>query len=462
MSICHLSAEERLERKLKRSNRKIEILEQLIEDQSRLIHERSEELESAVLESSNCRVREGLLTALIENANEGIFAIDPQSGLVIETNATAAKKLGYTKNELRQANIQDIELKLETHEAWEAHVDQLKRQDDGMVKEGLHARKDGSSFPVEVHTRYIEREGRNYIIACTRDITQRKQDEARLQEAREALLEASRKAGMADVASSILHNVGNVLNSLIVNAAQLDERIQNSEIKTLIQVKGLIESQGDSLEAFVRSDPKSVKLLHLVARVARALENDQNQMTDGLSSIRSHLDHVRSIVARQQKHARAAGIIEELSLENVLEDAIEISCGEFTSLGIRLVRSYLPIEPVRADRHKVLEVLVNLLSNAKHAVIAGQRTDKMIEVILSSPNPDTAHIIIKDNGVGLDEERARRVFEQGFTTKPDGNGLGLHASAIAARQMNGSLSFESAGFGFGASFCLSIPTQQEG
>lgn len=462
MSICHSTPSERLEQKLARAERKIQILENLIEDQSRLIYERSEELESAMQESTECRVRERLLTDLIEHANEAIFAIDPMSGLLIETNSTAARVLGYSRVELRQANIQDIELKLETLAAWQAHIEDLKQQENGMMKEGIHQRKDGTSFPVEVQTRYVEHEGRSYVIACARDITQRKRSESKLREAQDALLETSRKAGMADVASSILHNVGNVLNSLIVNAVQLDEQVKESELKTLLKAKKLIDDQGDDLEDFVKTNAKATKLMTLVAKVTQNLEEEQSNLAEGLSSVRGHLEHVRSIISRQQKHARAAGVIEEVQLEDVIEDAIELSCGEFSTLGIRLIRSYFPNKRAHVDRNKMLEILVNLLSNAKHALLASQVSDKIIEVVLESPEPSTAKITIKDNGVGIPIDKLHRIFEQGFTTKPEGNGLGLHASAIAAQQMKGQLQCESRGEQLGASFYLVVPMHQEG
>lgn len=460
MSICHATTEEQLRRKLEIAHRKIEILEGLIGDQQRLILDRSEELESAVQENSECRVREGLLFDLIEHANESFFAIDPFSGLIIEANSTAARCLGYTRQKLRQATVQDIEMKLETLDTWRAHSEALKERDEGMVIEGIHQRKDGSSFPVEVYTRYVERNDRSYIIACARDITKRKQAEARLAEAKAALLEASRKAGMADVASSILHNVGNVLNSLIVNTVQLGERVQNSEVSTLLQVKELIKKHSDNLEDFVQSNPKSVKLLRLVERVADSMVIEQKLIQEGVNSVKNHLEHIRSIVARQQEHARAAGVVEELPLEKVVEDAIEIGCGEFASLGIRLVRSFYPTDMVKIDRNKVVEILVNLVSNAKHAVLAQSGGDKLVEILLRLPTPDMAEICVKDNGIGLAPDHLSKIFEQGFTTKPQGNGLGLHASAIGAKQMGGTLSCKSQGLGQGASFSLTIPTGQ--
>ncbi|HXM74252.1 MAG TPA: ATP-binding protein, partial [Chthoniobacterales bacterium] len=112
---------------------------------------------------------------------------------------------------------------------------------------------------------------------------------------------------------------------------------------------------------------------------------------------------------------------------------------------------------IRVDRHKVLQILINVIRNAKYALDDVERTDKKIVISISSPDEQNVQIVISDNGIGISPENLTRVFAHGFTTREGGHGFGLHSGALAARSMGGSLTAASAGIGQGATFTLELP-----
>lgn len=113
--------------------------------------------------------------------------------------------------------------------------------------------------------------------------------------------------------------------------------------------------------------------------------------------------------------------------------------------------------PVTIDKHRVLQILINLIRNAKHAMDATGREDKMLVLRTAPSVAGRVQIIVQDNGVGISSENLMKIFHHGFTTKKDGHGFGLHSSINAAREMHGDLRVHSNGLGAGAVFTLELP-----
>ena len=109
------------------------------------------------------------------------------------------------------------------------------------------------------------------------------------------------------------------------------------------------------------------------------------------------------------------------------------------------------------DRHKLMQILINLFSNACNAVMANEAGTRTIRVALKRTGPAYARIEISDNGIGIEPENLTRIFQHGFTTRAEGHGFGLHSSAIAAAELGGSLRAESEGIGMGAAFIIDLP-----
>ncbi|MGA2542033.1 MAG: ATP-binding protein [Verrucomicrobiota bacterium] len=293
------------------------------------------------------------------------------------------------------------------------------------------------------------------------DVTRQKQDAEQLDKLNRQLIGTSRLAGMAEVATGVLHNVGNVLNSVSVAATVVVDRLRRSKVANLRRATSVLREQNGRLAEFLTSDPKGKLIPEYLATVADQLAGEQTKLIAKMDSVGQHIEHIKEIVAMQQTYAKVSGIYENLAVVALVEDALRMNAAAFDRHGIEPVREFAENLPlVRADRHKVLQILINVLRNAKYAMDAqsaqtGQAKRLRVRVGLASP--DRVRITIADNGVGINPEHLTRIFSHGFTTKKDGHGFGLHSGANAAKEMGGTLTARSEGPGQGAEFTLELP-----
>jgi len=278
-----------------------------------------------------------------------------------------------------------------------------------------------------------------------------------LAEAQHQLLETSRQAGMAEVATGVLHNVGNVLNSVNGSVNVINDQLSQSQIPTLGRVAGLLDAHRQDLAAFVTQDPKGKLVPEFISQLARLLEEERARLSTETQALVKNVEHIKEIVAMQQSYAKVAGITEDLPAVNLVEDALRLNEGGFHRHGIVVQRQFEPVPPVRIDKHKVLQILVNLMRNAKQSLNASDRADKLLTVAVARNGDNLVKVTVRDNGIGIAREHLTRVFGHGFTTKKDGHGFGLHSGALAAKEMGGRLWASSDGPGTGATFTLELP-----
>jgi len=291
----------------------------------------------------------------------------------------------------------------------------------------------------------------------SKDVTFIKEAEAKLESAHKQLMDTSRQAGMAEVATTVLHNVGNVLNSVNISASVVAGKVMNSRSSNLARVAEMLREHESDLGGFLTHDPKGSKLPSYFATLAECMEAEKNEILGELSSLCSNIDHIKEIVAMQQAYAKVAGVRETLNVTDMIEDALRLNAGAVERHHVQVVREYSPMPPLLVEKHKVLQILVNLIRNAKYALADRSLGDKRMILRAASGEKGTVRISVIDNGVGVAPENLTRIFEHGFTTRPDGHGFALHNGALAARQMGGSLTCESAGAGQGAAFTLELP-----
>jgi PAS domain S-box-containing protein len=299
------------------------------------------------------------------------------------------------------------------------------------------------------------------VFGTTKNITPIKEAEARLEEVHRQLLDISRKAGMAEVATNVLHNVGNVLNSVNTSASLLTDKIRASQIAGVARVAKLLEDNRADLAGFFTQGERGTQLLKYIRTLADTLASEQGAQIQELQHLVKNIDHVKEIVAMQQSYARVSGVEEELVATELVEDALRMSAASFVRHEVELVRDYAPELPrITADKHKVLQILVNLIRNAKHACEDGNPPNKRVTIRVLNGD-GRVKITVEDNGVGIAPENLTRIFNHGFTTRADGHGFGLHSGALAAQEMGGSLKAASAGVGQGATFTLELPVQKD-
>ena len=280
--------------------------------------------------------------------------------------------------------------------------------------------------------------------------------QAELQEAHQALVLASRQAGMAEVASSVLHNVGNVLNSVNVSANLLDERLQASKASGLARVAAMLEEQGDQLGSFIASDERGKRLPTYLAQFSSQLLADREAALKELASLVKSVEHIKDIVRMQQSYATHGGVVESVAVTDLVNDSVQLNAEAFSRHGVTLACEFEDVPAVTVDKHRVLQILVNLIRNAKYACEDSGRSDKRITIQVTRCALGVA-IAVVDNGVGIPTENMTRIFSHGFTTRRGGHGFGLHSAALAAQELKGSLQVASDGPGCGATFRLELP-----
>jgi PAS domain S-box-containing protein len=292
-------------------------------------------------------------------------------------------------------------------------------------------------------------------LAVFEDITERRLSEAELERVHKQLLVASRQAGMAEVATNVLHNVGNVLNSLNVSASLVTERLRKSKSAGLARVAALLSEHANDLPEFLNGT-QGKHLPTYLQQLSTQLASEREAAVAELTALRSNVEHIKEIVAVQQGYARRGGLTDTLDVRTLVEDALRMNEGAFSRHGVEVVRDFGEVPPIEVDKHRVLQILVNVIRNAKYACDEASGGDKRVTVRVRAVDR-TVQIAVMDTGVGIPRENLERIFNHGFTTRAEGHGFGLHSAALAARELGGSLHGASAGRGLGATFTLTLP-----
>jgi signal transduction histidine kinase len=290
------------------------------------------------------------------------------------------------------------------------------------------------------------------------DITRQKLDAEQLDKLNRQLIDVSRSAGMADVATGVLHNVGNVLNSVSVSATVVADRLRQFKIDKLCRAADMITKQNGHLAEFLTTDPKGKLIPEFLRSVSGELAREQTELVAKMKTVGEHIEHIKEIVAMQQNYAKVSGVFENLSVTELVEDALRLNVAAFERHRIELVREFESNVPkVCVDRHKFLQILINLLRNAKHAMEHVTEHHRRMVIRVAAAPPDQVKIVVSDNGIGIPAENLTKIFNHGFTTKKDGHGFGLHSGANGAKEMGGSLAGRSDGPDKGAEFTLILP-----
>ena len=317
---------------------------------------------------------------------------------------------------------------------------------------------DGKSIPCELIATPLKIEDRVVgMIESFRDITERKRAEAELKTAQKKLVDTAHREGMAEVATNVLHNVGNVLNSINISTALITEKVSKSEITNLKKVAGIINDHIDDLGTFLTEDPRGKHIPVYLNEISKLLIDEQADIIIKIRALAENVQHIKDIVSMQQSYAKVSGVEMPTSIVELIEDAIQINSAGLERHGSQLIREFEELPIVEIDKQKVLQILVNLINNAKYALSDSDKEEKILNVRLHKHGEDRIRIEVADNGIGISKENLTKIFSHGFTTKKYGHGFGLHSGALAAKEIGGSLTVRSDGIGQGATFTLELP-----
>jgi signal transduction histidine kinase len=220
----------------------------------------------------------------------------------------------------------------------------------------------------------------------------------------------------------------------------------------------MIKDHHHDLAEFITSNERGKHLPAFLCKVAGHLTSEQDAILKELKSLSAGVEHINNIVATQQSYAKTSNISEEIDCAALLDQVVQLQVGALERRGIEVIREFTGHPLINADKHKMLQILLNLVRNASHAMLASDKKDRRLTLRLRSKD-ENAYIEVADNGIGIESENLTKVFSHGFTTKKDGHGFGLHSAALAAQDMGGSLNVHSDGPGLGATFILQIPIQ---
>jgi signal transduction histidine kinase len=278
----------------------------------------------------------------------------------------------------------------------------------------------------------------------------------KLAQSRAQVVRAARAAGMSEIATGVLHNVGNVLNSVNVSASVLTQNARRSGAADLKRVVETIRGSGGDLATFVARDPRGAHLDPLLEQLSEQLLRENQELGRELGSLSRGIDHIKELIQSQQGVAGRAGVLEDVQPSELLESALALTVPASLGREPQIVREYQQIAPCPLDRHRTMEVLVNVVQNARQALLTPGLAQQVLILRIAADSPDALRIEIEDSGPGIAQADMARIFTHGFTTKTGGHGFGLHASANAATEMGGKLSAHSAGPGRGACFVLAL------
>ncbi len=279
-----------------------------------------------------------------------------------------------------------------------------------------------------------------------------------VEKANTKLVEAARHAGMAEVATEVLHNVGNVLNSVNTSAAVLEKKLKESKAAKLTDVAALLREHEADLGAFTTQDSRGRQIPAYLGLLADQLRAEQHDLLTELTCLHDSVEHIKKIVNTQQAMARNVHIAEPLNLIELIETAVRISFGEGRPSRVRINRSLQSGISAEGDKHRVLQILINLITNARQAIDDRPSTDQELSLTLSVIE-NRVRIVVTDNGIGIAANNMTRLFTHGYTTKAHGHGFGLHSAALAANQLGGKLTARSEGPDRGAEFTLEFPAK---
>ena len=384
---------------------------------------------------------------LFENNPMPMFVMDLETLDFIAVNNAAVRHYGYGHSEFLLLSLPAITREAEPIAVERAFRTGQKSFDAGEWK---HRKRNGEVIEVQLTAHAIVFAGKVTKIVLANDVTERNRAQRQLDVMHKQLVEASRAAGMAEVATGVLHNVGNVLNSVNVSANVLADSVRKSKSASIRKVA--------DLPAFFSAGGKGLMVPGYLATLAQQIDVEQQGRLSEIELLTKNIAHIKDIVAMQQDYAKAAGVMEDFTPRALLDEALALAGSELQRCSVKVeVECAAALPHVSVDRHKVMQILINLFTNARQAMEGTPPEDRVLAITASATAGGNVAIAIRDSGCGIAQENITRVFNHGFTTKATGHGFGLHSAANAATEIGGSLTGTSEGPGTGATFVLELP-----
>lgn len=389
--------------------------------------------------------------AIFQNSNDGIAVLSPKNR-IIEFNqrfyALAQFRSAHGVLLSEDALVGRPLAQLLRPDALPAFKTMLE---DATASEGIDATTIGGR-QLEFRMNRLVLPVRGVVGTCVivRDVSERKQlEELRVRHA------AAHYAGMAEVANNLLHNLGNMCGSIPFFSEEIMKTLERSLIGRMERASALLKEHSADLPRFLTEDPKGKLLPEFYLRIGDSLEGERRHFVQLVSDLTSKVQLVKEAIASQQTYAKGTHFVETLDLDMVVDDALNIERTAFERHGVEVLRCGGNVGNVRAQRSKLVHILLNLMRNAIDSM-DGKCDPRVLTVETGRHASGEGYVRVTDNGKGIAPEHRPRLFTHGFTTKKSGHGFGLHFCALAMEEMGGTIAVDSEGVGRGAAFVVSF------
>lgn len=278
----------------------------------------------------------------------------------------------------------------------------------------------------------------------------------KLKNSQNEVVEKAHKAGMADIASGVLHNVGNILNSVNTSSSLIKEKVEQSKVDNLIQANGVLREHIDHIERFVADNPKGKKLMEYYLMLEEPMIKERDEIITLTDRLTEKIKLINEVIAAQQNYAGASLQMEVALLSEMIDNALALQAGSIERHSLNVTKKLNATDEVTVHRSKLIHVLVNIIKNAKESMEDNHPENKNL-VIETWQNGEMIYLSVTDNGKGIKREHLDKIFSHAFTTKKNGHGFGLHSCANYMTEMGGKVEVTSDGEGKGATFTLMFP-----
>lgn len=421
---------------------------------------RSHERERVMSEMAAELEFEEAQTSLVVNSISGVlWRRCPESGRFLSLSPQVDGFLGYTGAEW-ESHAAFAKERIHPQDLQRVEAARKKALDTGgrYQSEYRFKRKDGTYAVVcEDGVVLPDAAGHKTVCGVMKDITQRHAQSEMQKRLHKQQVAAAHEAGRAEIAKSVLHNIGNVLTSLNVSVKLHVEKISASRASNLGKAVRLMREHEDNLARFFEEHPQGRRLPGYLISVSDHLAAENRQLYLDAMGMVQHIEHMRDVIALQQVHGRAAQVEEAVDLAILFEQALALEGDLLRDRDIVIERNFADMPLLLLPRNLMLQVLVNLLSNARYAVSAAGVKERRIILSILQPLPGSVIMAVQDTGCGISKSNLKRIFTHGFTTRKDGNGFGLHHAALLVEEMGGTLKAQSDGEGCGSSFIVEFP-----
>ncbi len=279
-----------------------------------------------------------------------------------------------------------------------------------------------------------------------------------LHQAQQQLLDTAHRAGMSEIATNVLHNVGNILNSVNIAAEVIQNNLDQSKISGLLKANDMIVKHKNDVLEFIKNDSRGKLLPEYYVKIGETLKNEQQGLKKEIDSLLENVVMMKEVINRQQDYVQSGLFFEELNIVSKIADALALQSDLLRRHQIQLRKNYSENDMIMitVQKSKLIQILVNLIQNGIEAMLKTPYDNRILTISIIRTDKEV-FIKMADNGIGIIANNLDKMFAFGFTTKEKGHGFGLHSCANFMTEMGGRIVAESDGENMGSSFTLIFP-----